>query len=114
MKFRPGARLDPSQVEDRRGMGGGLPGGGLALGGGGLGVVGLLIYLAIAVLGGGGGTALDNLDGSTVAQQPPGQVLGESCETGADANARQDCRVLGDINSIQAYWSKTMNGYSTV
>jgi uncharacterized protein len=113
MKFRPGARLDPSQVEDVRGSGGlGLPGGGLAVGGGGLGLVGLLIYLAIAVLGGGGGTAGGSLDGATVAQQPAGQVLGSECATGADANAKEDCRIVGDINSIQAYWQKQVQGYT--
>src|SRR3954451_20621397 len=112
MKFRPGARLDPSQVQDVRGRGGGLPGGGLAVGGGGLGIVGVLIYLAIAVLGGGNSGALGGLDGSTVAQQPPGQVLGQECSTGADANAKEDCRIVGDINSIQAYWSKQVQGYT--
>ena len=113
MKFRPGARLDPSQVEDVRGRGGlGLPGGGLAVGGGGLGLVGVLIYLALAVLGGGDGGPLSGLDGSTVAQQPPGQVLGTECETGADANAKEDCRIVGDINSIQAYWSQRLQGYT--
>jgi predicted metalloprotease len=113
MRFRPGARLDPSQVEDVRGSGGfGLPGGGLAVGGGGLGLVGLVIYLAIALLGGNSGGALGPLDGSTVAQQPPGQVLGDECSTGADANAKEDCRIVGDINSIQAYWSKAVSNYT--
>ena len=44
------------------------------------------------------------LDGSTVAQQPPGQALGSECQTGADANTREDCRIVGYINSIQSYW----------
>jgi uncharacterized protein len=101
MRFRPGARLDPSQVSDRRGMGGG----GLAAGGGGLGLAGLVIYLLFALLGGGGdGGTYGSLDGITQAQQPPAQQLGESCQTGADANERQDCRILGDVNSIQKYW----------
>jgi predicted metalloprotease len=111
MRFRPGARLDPSQVQDVRGRGGlGLPGGGLAAGGGGLGLVGVLIYLAFALLG--GGNAGGALDGATVAQQPPGQVLGQECTTGADANAKEDCRIVGDINSIQAYWQKQVQGYT--
>jgi len=86
----------------------GLPGGGLTVGGGGLGLVGVLLYLVFAVLSGGGTGVegpLGNLDGSTVSQAPPGRVLGRECRTGADANRRQDCRVVGDINSIQAYWT---------
>jgi predicted metalloprotease len=108
VRFRSTARLDPSQVEDARGRGPilGLPGGGLTVGGGGLGLIGVILYLALSVLSGGGGLSgpLGNLDGSTVSQAPPGQVLGQQCRTGADANRREDCRIVGDINSVQAYW----------
>jgi hypothetical protein len=107
VRFRNNARLDPSQVEDTRGSGPmlGLPGGGLTVGGGGLGLVGIVLYLIFGVLTGGAGLSgpLGNLDGSTVSQAPPGRVLSD-CRTGADANRREDCRILGDINSVQAYW----------
>ncbi len=103
VRFRKGARLDPSQVEDRRG--GGLGGGGIAVGGGGLGAAALVVYLLISLLSGGSGGlsgVLTNLDNQTVATGQPSQV--RSCRTGAQANAREDCRILGDVNSIQGYW----------
>jgi predicted metalloprotease len=110
MRYRRNARLDPSQVEDRRGRGpmGGLPGGGLTVGGGGVGIVALVIYLLVSALSGNGGLSgpLGNLDGSTVSEAPPGQVLGEECTTGAQANAREDCRIVADVNSVQEYWTK--------
>jgi uncharacterized protein len=96
MRFRPGARLDPSQVEDRRGRGGPI-----ALGGGGLGVAGIVIYLLFALLGGGGSSTFGGLDG--LSSHEAASTL--DCSSGADANARQDCRILGDINSVQKYWS---------
>jgi uncharacterized protein len=109
MRYRRNVELDPSQVEDRRGQGrmGGLPGGGLAVGGGGLGVVGIVIYVLISVLSGGSGLRgpLGNLDGTTVSQAPPSQVLRDQCSTGADANRRADCRIVADVNSVQAFWS---------
>ncbi|HEY7206868.1 MAG TPA: neutral zinc metallopeptidase [Gaiellaceae bacterium] len=108
VRFRNTARLDPSQVEDVRGRGPmlGVPGGGLAIGGGGLGVVGVILYLVFGLLAGGSGLSpqLGNLDGSAVSQGTPGQVLGDECQTGADANRREDCRIVGDINSVQSYW----------
>ncbi len=108
MRFRQDAGLDTSQVEDARGSGGGL--GGIPIpvaGGGGLGVVILVAYLLISALSGGGGVAgpLSNLDNRTAGSQPPGQVLGNECRTGADANRREDCRIVADVNSVQSYWT---------
>jgi len=101
MRFRPGAQLDPSQVQDRRGFGGPI-----AMGGGGLGVVGVVVYLLFALLGGGSSGTFGSLDGVSVG---PGSGSGQSaqldCSTGADANQRQDCRILADVNSVQKYWS---------
>jgi hypothetical protein len=116
MRYRRGARLDPSQIEDRRGQGPmlGLPGGGLAVGSGGLGLVGLVIFLLVNAFSGGGGLSgpVGNLDNSTVSQAPPGQVLGEKCRTGAQANAREDCRIVANVNSVQAYWEGELAGGS--
>jgi predicted metalloprotease len=119
MRYRKDVRLDPSQVEDRRGQGplGRLPGGGLTVGGGGLGLAGLVIYLLVSALVGGGGLSgpLGNLDGSTVSEEPPGQVI-DQCTSGADIDTRADCRILANINSVQRYWTNAFaaNGRSYV
>jgi uncharacterized protein len=108
VRFRKGARLDPSQVEDRRGTGGiALPGGGIAVGGGGLGVAGLVIYLLVTLLTNSGGLSgpLSNLDDRSIGTQPPTSVAPDDCASGATANQREDCRIVGYVNSIQAYWS---------
>jgi predicted metalloprotease len=107
MQFNPNANLDPSQVEDRRGGGGGgLGRGGLVVGGGGLGLVVLIISMLLGINPG------DIIGGSPSNAAPYGQpeggrsgsTLAQECRTGADANANEDCRVVGYVNSIQAYW----------
>ena len=111
MDFRKGAKLDPTQVEDRRGMRGGRGGRGMAVGGG-AGVVGIIIVLLITVLGGGNIdlSALESLDGVTAGGQQQGEVIDE-CKTGEDAEKSRDCRLIGTVNSIQAYWNGALNGY---
>ncbi|MFN2469788.1 MAG: neutral zinc metallopeptidase [Gaiellaceae bacterium] len=103
MRFRKGARLDPGQVTDVRGRR--MGGGGLAMGGGGLGVAGLVVYLLFTLLSGGGGLGqLAPLDGQQVGRgDTPGQVSQE-CQTGQDANERQDCRIVAVVNSVQKFW----------
>jgi uncharacterized protein len=112
MRFRKDARLDPSQVEDYRGRGGGLPGGmPVTLGGGG-GLVAILVVVAFVLLTGGGGLGdLGSLAGQTVGPNTaPGDLSGE-CQTGADANEREDCRIVAVVNSVQTYWSRTVRNY---
>jgi predicted metalloprotease len=105
MRFRPGARLDAGQVQDRRGGGGGR---GLAVGGG-AGTIVVVIVLALLGVNVPGGGA-DPYSLGTGSEQPATE-LSETCKTGTDANQREDCRIVGVVNSVQAYWSDTVDGY---
>jgi uncharacterized protein len=113
MRFRKDARLDPSQVEDYRGRGGRMPGGApLALGGGG-GIIAIVLVLAFLLLSGGGGLGdLGALEGQQVGPgATPSPELQNECQTGQDANEREDCRIVAVINSVQAYWNRAFRGY---
>ena len=115
MRYNPKAKLDRSQVQDRRGQrasggrGGlsGMPG----LGGGGMsglpmggGIGGIIIFIIIALvttqctglLSGGSGSDTST-DTSSL----------ESCQTGADTDEQQ-CRILADVNSIQSFWAEDL------
>ena len=104
MTFRPDVELDPGQVQDRRGRR--VRGGGIALGGG----VGSLIILALVLLMGGDIGDLAGLGGGQIETGPLSSELATACETGADANERQDCRIVGTVNSLRAYWSEAFAG----
>jgi predicted metalloprotease len=108
--FNKNARLDTSQVEDRRGMGGGR---GVAIGGvgGGLGII--IVIIAVLL----GANPTDVIEGSqpqptaavgTNAQGAQGPAIAEKCQTGADTD-QQDCRIVGYVNSIQEYWNSVFS-----
>src|SRR5437764_9146264 len=99
MSFDPRAPLDRGQVEDVRGTG--IGGRGLAIGGGGVGTVLLVI---IYLLMGGNLSGLVGSQDPNTGQQPATSTL-EQCNTGADANQREDCRIVGYVNSIQKFWT---------
>jgi predicted metalloprotease len=109
MRFRPGARLDAGQVQDARGGRGGR---GLAVGGGAgtVLVVIVLALLGVDVSGGGGSADPLSLGGSDSAETAPGE-LSAACRTGSDANQREDCRIVGVVNSVQSFWSGQVQGY---
>ena len=99
MRFRGGAQLDTSQVSDRRGA---AP---MLIGGGGL--IGVL-FLVIQLLGGMGGGGSSSIP--SVGQLD--STLTEECKTGDDANQQDDCRIVGVVNSVQAFWEDTLPSYT--
>src|SRR6266545_2520085 len=103
MTFRPDAKLDPGQVRDMRRRGGAV-----AVGGG---LGGVLIIAIVLLLGGSPSDVATILDGQTVGTQEAND-LSQECQTGADANRREDCRIIGYVNSVQAYWTKAVGGYT--
>jgi len=111
MTFDPNARLDTSEVTDARGgsrMGGR---GGLVLGGGG--GIGLVIAIIFVLLGGDPGALLNGSTGGGTAPDvtgPDSSALA-TCKTGADANNREDCQIVGYVNSIQKFWATQIQGY---
>jgi predicted metalloprotease len=103
MSFNDNVQLDPSQVQDRRGMGRGAKVGG-GIGGG--------IILLIAALFGINPNVLEGLAGTTPGSGSQTQSTAPACKTGADADARTDCRILGTVNSLNAFWPAYLAKYN--
>jgi uncharacterized protein len=57
---------------------------------------------------------LSGLNGQQVGEPGGSGKVASECRTGADAQRTQDCRIVGYVNSIQAYWSRTVRGYTVV
>jgi uncharacterized protein len=102
MPFNDKSVLDPSQVQDRRGRSVGRT---VAFGGGGLGLVVLVVALLFGVNPADLANVVEQAPAASVQDTGSVDTLAQECKTGADANAREDCRVVGFVNSIQAYWA---------
>jgi predicted metalloprotease len=100
MTFRRSARLNPGQVRDLRG-------GGLAIGGG---LGGVILLVAVMLLGGDPSQVSSVLNNVTVGTGQQSD-LEQECKTGQDANQREDCRIVGFVNSIQEFWGERLTGY---
>ncbi|MER7165178.1 neutral zinc metallopeptidase [Micromonospora sp. NPDC000207] len=103
MELNENARIDTSQVDDRRGSGGGGRAGGIPIpiGRGPGGLVGLAVMLVIALVGGGFGLNAAFDDGGEATGDNRG--LEQRCSA-EDALKQLDCRNTLYVNSIQAYW----------
>jgi len=101
MPFNQNSRLDPSQVQDRRGRSVGRT---VAFGGGGIGIIVLIVALLL-------GINPSDMANVGIVPSEPNSYTGETsdlaaeCQTGADANTRTDCAIVGYTNSIQSFWT---------
>ncbi|MER7797354.1 neutral zinc metallopeptidase [Microbacterium sp. NPDC096154] len=80
-------------------------------GGGGVGVLGIAVLLISAFTGqdlsgllgitGGGGQQIGSGESTLI----------EGCETGRDANEKDDCRLVFGAEAIDQFWGETLQGY---
>ena len=113
MSFNDNVTLDTSQVSS--GGGGGRAPGGMVVGGGIGGIIILILTLLFnGVFGGsgdstGGASSFDPSQVSAAGDQSAAAF--QQCKTGADANRDTTCRVIGTVNSVQAYWDGELPRY---
>lgn len=79
---------------------------GLGLGGGIVVLIGALLGINPDLLS----SILGDTGEQPAIEQTGGSAI-ESCQTGADANARLDCRILGTANSLNSFWPGYLNQY---
>jgi predicted metalloprotease len=102
MTFNPDADISGHRTR-RRGRA-------AAIGGGTVGV-GVIVVLVVSLLSGGDIDLASLLGGGT---QSGGSTSGstlDECDTGADANAKVECRMAGSQVALDAYWADHIDGY---
>jgi predicted metalloprotease len=113
MELNENADIDTSQVEDRRGSGGGGGGGfgGLPIPGGGGGLIGIIITVVLALVGGYFGVSNLGGGGDSGATQGDNTTIQQKCSDKTNARQQLDCRNVLYVNSIQAYWKQAAPQY---
>jgi len=107
MTFNDDARIDTSKVQRRGGAGRKTA---MIGGGGALGV--LVLFIASQLLGVDLTPLANTMGVDTGQSSSSGQPSGlENCETGADANADDECRMAAAADSIDRFWETQVNGY---
>ena len=107
MTFNDNARIDTSKVQRRGGAGRKTA---MIGGGGALGV--LVLFIASQLLGVDLTPLANTMGVDTGQSSSSGQPSGlENCETGADANADDECRMAAAADSIDRFWETQVNGY---
>ena len=79
---------------------------GLGLGGGIVVLIGALLGINPELLG-----SILGDTGEQPAIEQSGSSALENCQTGADANANLDCRIVGTANSLNSFWPSYLNEY---
>jgi uncharacterized protein len=109
MEINENAQVDPTQIDDARGSGGGGRSGLGGLGGipiptskGGLIVTAIIVLLTLA----GGGFGVSQLSGG--GGSDTGNNLSTDCSTGSAGHDQTDCKNALYVESIQDFWGKEM------
>jgi len=104
MRFGSDDYADSSQVEDRRGSSFGGP---MIIGGGGLGIVGVIAYVLIRLLGGNDDDGSGQPAPSASPSVPENQQLGGSCQ-GVTSESDPAKFISCVVSNVQHFWAREL------